>query len=243
MPVVVYLDETGDHSLEKEDPSFPVFALTMLVCASTEYCSQIMPAFHQLKFDYWGHEGVIFHSRDVRKWQGDFVVLADPARRQSFYTRLNDIMAQMPYRRIVSVIRKQAHTTRYGSYAENPYDLSLTFAMERLVPLLEAGQQHEVVIVAESRGKNEDYDLERTFLQFATYSTDYVSLERLRQLTLRLVFLPKSRNVIGTQMADLAGYPIARSVSDPSKPNPAYDVVKGKFYVGGGRVHGLKIFP
>ena len=169
MLVVVYLDETGDHSLEKEDPNFPVFALTMLVCDRTEYCNRIMPAFHRLKFDYWGHEGVILHSRDIRKWQGDFAVLADPARRQAFYTRLNDIMGQMPYRLIVSAIRKQEHKTRYGVHAENPYDLSLTFAMERLLPLLEAEQQSEVVIVAESRGKNEDHDLERTFLHVATY--------------------------------------------------------------------------
>ena len=67
------------------------------------------------------------------------------------------------------MIRKQTHKTRYGGYAENPYDLSLTFAMERRGPLLEAEQQSEVMIIAAFRGKNEDHDLERTFLHVATY--------------------------------------------------------------------------
>jgi len=50
-------------------------------------------------------------------------------------------------------------------------------------------------------------------------------------------------NIIGTQMADLAAYPIARHVLVPTKPNPAYEVIKGKFYVGPGNVRGLKVFP
>ncbi len=30
MPLLVYLDETGDHSLEIVDREFPIFALVML---------------------------------------------------------------------------------------------------------------------------------------------------------------------------------------------------------------------
>ena len=50
-------------------------------------------------------------------------------------------------------------------------------------------------------------------------------------------------NIIGTQMADLAAYPIARYVLDRKKPNPAYEAIKAKFYQGSGLVRGLKIFP
>jgi hypothetical protein len=32
-------------------------------------------------------------------------------------------------------------------------------------------------------------------------------------------------------------------VLDNKKPNPAYDVIKGKFYRGPGWIRGLKIFP
>jgi hypothetical protein len=50
-------------------------------------------------------------------------------------------------------------------------------------------------------------------------------------------------NVIGTQLADLAAYPIAKYAINPAKPMPAYDVVRKRFYKGKGWIHGLKIFP
>lgn len=50
-------------------------------------------------------------------------------------------------------------------------------------------------------------------------------------------------NVIGTQLADLAAYPIARYVINPKKPLPAYDIVRRRFYKGPGWISGLKVFP
>ena len=73
MPLIVYLDETGDHALEIVDKEFPVFALVLLACDTEEYLKKIVPAFYRFKMDYFGHEAVIFHSRDIRKAQKDFV--------------------------------------------------------------------------------------------------------------------------------------------------------------------------
>ena len=81
MPSVVYLDETGDHTLEAVDQDFPVFVLCLLICDTTKYVEHIVPAFCRLKFDYFGHEGVIIHSRYIRKSQGDFVFLTHPEKR------------------------------------------------------------------------------------------------------------------------------------------------------------------
>jgi hypothetical protein len=49
--------------------------------------------------------------------------------------------------------------------------------------------------------------------------------------------------VVGTQLADLAAYPIARHVLNPQKQNFAYEVIKKKIYKGRGLISGLKIFP
>ena len=243
MPLIVYLDETGDHSLELLDEDFPIFALVMLICDSEAYSQQIIPAFCRLKFRYFGHEAVIIHSRDIRKAQGDFGFLTDAAIRSEFCEQLNLIMGASDCRLIASVIRKQVHKERYGVWAENPYDLALKFALERLLPLLEEVGQREVRLIAEARGKREDNELRLTFLRTVNDGTEYVSAERFRRIQFRLDFKPKALNIIGTQMADLAAYPIARHVLVPSKPNPAYEVIKGKFYVGPGNVRGLKVFP
>jgi hypothetical protein len=215
MPVVVYLDETGDHSLEVVDQDFSVFVLCCLICETEQYADQIVPAFLRLKFEYFGHEAVILHSRDIRKAQGAFGFLTDPAKRQVFYERLNQIMATCDYTLIATAIRKQKHTDRYGRAARNPYDLAFTFALERLLPLLEGLGQTDVQLIAEARGKREDAELRLAFLM----------------------------NVIGIQIADLAGYPVARYVLNPARPSEACNVIRAKFYKGPGWVQGLKIFP
>ena len=53
-------------------------------------------------------------------------------------------MGGMEYTLIAAVMRKQIHAERYGRNADNPYDLALTFALERLLPLLEGLEQESV---------------------------------------------------------------------------------------------------
>lgn len=127
--------------------------------------------------------------------------------------------------------------------ARNPYDLALTFCLERLLPLLEAEKQREVRIIAEARGKKEDKELELSFLRTVAHGTYYVSAERFRAIDFNLTFLEKTRNTVGNQMADLICYPIARHVLDPGKRNLPYDVLKPKMYTGPGLIRGLKVFP
>lgn len=100
-----------------------------------------------------------------------------------------------------------------------------------------------VHIIAEARGKREDDELRLSFLNTVTYGTEFVPAARFRKITFHLQFKPKAMNVVGTQLADLAAYPIARYVINPGKPLPAYEVVRKRFYVGPGWIHGLKIFP
>ena len=147
------------------------------------------------------------------------------------------------YDLVASVIRKQEHKAKYGRNATNPYDFALTFALERLLPLLEAEVQKQVYLIAEARGKREDDELRLSFLNTVTYGTDFVSAERFRRITFQLRFKPKAMNVVGTQLADLAAYPIARYVINPDRPLPAYEVVRKRFYEGPGWVRGLKVFP
>ena len=243
MPYIVYLDETGDHSLELIDKDFPVFALAMFICEGTYYNQKILPAVSQLKMDYFGHEGIILHSRDIRKAQKDFGFLTDSQKRQEFLAKMNSMMGTFEYSLIVSVIKKQDHKEKYGINAENPYDLAMMFCLERLLAFLEEVKQNQVYIVAESRGKKEDDDLKLSFFKIISQGTQYNTADRFKKVDFKLQFVPKAMNIIGTQLADLAAYPIARHILHPTRPNPAYEIISKKFYRGKGLVRGLKIFP
>jgi len=243
MPYIVYMDETGDHSLELIDKDFPVFALAMFICETSYYNYTVLPEVAQFKTDYFGHDGVILHSRDIRKAQKDFGFLTNPEKRQGFIVRINDLMRNFKYSLIVSVIKKQEHKAKYGLFADNPYDLAMMFCLERLLPLLEDADQKQVFLIAESRGKKEDNDLKLSFFKIISQGTEYNSAERFKKIDFKLKFVPKAMNIAGTQLADLAAYPIARHVLHPERQNLAYDIVSSKFYNGKGWVRGLKIFP
>ena len=243
MNSIVFLDEAGNLNPALRDEGFPLFALKMLVVDQQYYARTITPAFAELKLKYFGHDAVILHSRDIRKAQGTFGILTDATLRQSFMADLTALMRDLDYRWITTVVRKQDHRERYGANARNPYDLALTFCLERLLPLLEGDGQTEVTLVAQARGRREDQELELVFLRTVNDGTEYVLRERFRAVRFRLVFVEKCRNVIGNQMADLICCPVARHALDPRRPNLPYDVLEPKMYRGSGLVKGLKVFP
>ena len=49
---VVYVDESGDHSLASINPDFPVFVLALCVIHKRHYAEKIIPAVEKLKFNY-----------------------------------------------------------------------------------------------------------------------------------------------------------------------------------------------
>ena len=236
MPLVVYFDEVGNPTLDASDKDFPVFAIAMFICDTNCYVNQIVPRVSRLKFDYFGHEGIVLHSRDIRKAQGDFGFLTNPDVRAAFMSDLSSIMDSCDYKLLAVAIRKDKLVSRYV-YPADPYDLALLFAMERLISVLEVARQTKVTIIAEMRGKKEDRDLYVAFQRIVTRGSGYIDAARFKGVDFTLKFLPKAANVIGTQLADLAAYPIARRVLDREKPNLAYEIVRKHL------CRQLKIFP
>ena len=59
---IIYVDESGDHSLDQIDAQYPVFVLSFCIFDQTKYRSQIVPGFLEIKFKHWGHDMVIFRN-------------------------------------------------------------------------------------------------------------------------------------------------------------------------------------
>jgi hypothetical protein len=240
MPLMVFIDEAGDHSLDPVDKDFPVFVLVFVLCDALEYTDVLLPNFSRLKVKHVGHDGVVLHSRDIRKALGEFAFLQVPDKREVFYLELNELMAQAKFQLIAIAIRKQYHKERYGKDCRNPYELALEFGMERLKSFLDEGGQKQVTLLAEARGKNEDDALRLAFLQLLKQGTRY---QDFSSIDFDLKFVSKKANVLGHQIADLCAYPIARHVIDPNKSHRAFEIVCAKFIDRPGWRHGFKVFP
>ena len=98
MPLLVYLDETGTHSLEIVDRISDLRVGDACLRSNPFIRRRSFPPY-RLKMDYFGHEGVILHSRDIRKAVNDFSFLLNPQKRSAVYQRINEIMAMDGYTR------------------------------------------------------------------------------------------------------------------------------------------------
>lgn len=70
---IIYVDESGDHSLVSIDQNYPIFVLCFCIIKKDEYINKIIPEFQKLKFKYFGHDNIIFHSHEIRKRENIFL--------------------------------------------------------------------------------------------------------------------------------------------------------------------------
>ena len=161
---VVYVDESGDHSLASIDAGYPVFVLALCIFHKRHYSEKIIPAIEKLKFNYFGHDSVVLHETDIRKQRGDFAFLSHLPRREEFLAWLSDIMVKSNFILIACVVDKN-RLSRLDGEISNPYHIALDVCLQRLHDFLaEKGQQNLLThVIVECRGKKEDRELELEF--------------------------------------------------------------------------------
>jgi hypothetical protein len=238
---IIYVDESGDHSLTSIDPEYPVFVLSFCIFRKDSYAETLTPAVRKLKFATFGHDMVILHEIDIRKKRGAFAKLGKEAR-EDFLTKLTDIIKAEDFKLVAVVIDKQKLNSRYA-YPGHPYHLAMEFGLERIYRYLESVGQHDRLthLVCEARGAKEDAELELEFRRIRDGSNYFH-----RPLPFELIIADKKTNSEGMQLADLTARPIGLSVLRPAQANRAMAVLEEKFCRGEtGRKEGvgLKIFP
>jgi len=228
---VVYVDESGDHSLASIDPGYPLFVLALCVFHKRHYSEQVIPAVEKLKFNYFGHDSVVLHETDIRKQRDDFAFLSHRPKRDEFMDWLTKVVKQSKFILVACVVDK-ARLSRQDGDVGNPYHVALDICLQRLHDLLseKSQQQLQTHVIVECRGKKEDRELELEFRRICGGEGS-----QRRQLPFQIVFADKKTNLTGLQLADLVARPVGVNYLRPQQPNQAFDVLKDKFYCGGGR--------
>ena len=243
---IVYVDESGDHSLQSIDKHYPVFVLAFCVFHKRHYSEAIVPALEKFKFNHFGHDQVILHEQEIRKRVGLFNFTGGRQQQLAFLEELTEIVAFSNFILIATVIDKFA--LKNQGVGGNAYHIALAHCMETLHDFLtEKNQQHKKThVVVESRGKKEDAELELEFRRVCDGSN------RLGiNLPFDVLFSDKKAMSSGLQLADLVARPIGLNTLRPDQANRAFEALKVKFYCDQGRGGvgngyegvGLKIFP
>jgi hypothetical protein len=239
---IIYADESGDHHLEKINPEYPVFCLALCIIKKDDYINLIVPQMQRLKFDFFGHDNIVLHERELRKQEGHFAFLrTDATMRENFLMRISAIMEQSPFWVVSSVIRKEKLRDKYAN-PFNPYHLALKICMEKALGiLLQEGQQgKKITCVFERRGKKEDEQLELEFYRIVNNQLTW-GYQRVdfNSIDFDIQFATKHHNSIGLQLADLLARPIGLHVIRPEQSNRAYEIITRKYNNG----YVNKVFP
>ena len=244
---IVYVDESGDHSLASIDRDYPVFVLAFCVFHKRHYAEKIIPAVEKLKFNYFGHDSVVLHENEIRKQKGDFAFLSHLPTRTEFMGKLTSIMDVSNFILMACVVDK-ARLNRTEGASSNPYHIALDICLKALHDFLtEKGQgQLETHVVVECRGKKEDAELELEFRRICDGDNSGSS-----RLPFSIVFADKKTNLSGLQLADLVARPVGLNYIRPEQANQAFELLKAKFFCDGGRAGvgkgyhnvGLQIYP
>lgn len=230
---IVFVDESGDHSLESIDQAYPVFALTFCVISKEEYLTALLPKVKRLKFDFFGHDKVILHEAEITRRKGSFARMPQ-ADREALMGALSGIVEQTQFHIFAVIIDKIRHKRRYAKPA-HPYHLAMQFGLERIYGFLRQQRvaEKDTHFVFEARGTKEDTDLELAFRRVCD-GDNYSGHE----YPFHIVIADKKTNCEGLQIADLTARPIGLSVLRPDQKNRAYEVLRKKM-----NPYGRKVFP
>ena len=140
----LFLDESGNHSLNAYEPSYPVFVLGGVLIHEIDL-ETVTASVRAFKQDSLGDDRVVLHTADIARNRRGFEQLTDPDVRRHFYSGLNCLMAALPFSVIACAIDKPRLVEHYGALAVDPYALSLGIVVERFCFALGAAHQGRIV--------------------------------------------------------------------------------------------------
>jgi hypothetical protein len=239
----MFLDESGDHSLSKIDPQYPLFVLGGIITNQDYAAGEMTERVQRFKRDLFGRDDFTLHTAEIVRSQGIFKAMRNAVFRERFYTELNALMSDLDYKVVACVIKKDEHLARYGVDAIDPYMFSLNVLVERFCFELD---YFDVLgtIIAEKRGPVFDRELDLAWLNLKVTGTRYVQASRIDERIISLVTRPKTENIAGLQLADLVVSPIGRHIMG-KQSHEDWKIIERKFRRMHGNYHGagLVILP
>lgn len=234
----LYVDESGDHTYERIEKqpfilrhkdeviidttidSYPqleqhekrYLGLTGCIFKLDYYRNEFLPTIEAFKRDFFDpDEYVILHAKEIMQRQGPFHVLQNPETVQRFDAGIIDLIANAEYAVINVVIDKKNHIENFGTIAWHPYHYCLANILTRYCFFLKK-QKARGDVLAESRGKTEDFELKKVFSTIHEKGTRFQSNAFFQQyLTSKEIKVkPKDKNIAGLQLADLLANPLKK---------------------------------
>ncbi len=207
MPKILFLDETGDHSLTKIDAQYPVFALCGVIMDEQYHQNIATARLDAFKKGLFGTNKIVLHTADFTRNKEGFEAMCQHEFRIRFFAGLQELIAGLDFKTVACVVKKHEHLKKYGLNALDPYLLSLSVLVERFI--FECGSAGGA-IVAEARDATLNNALELAFLDLKISGTTFIPATKIKRRIHNFAIREKRDNTAGLQVADVVATPIGR---------------------------------
>ncbi|HMT03019.1 MAG TPA: DUF3800 domain-containing protein [Burkholderiales bacterium] len=228
---IVFVDESGSTNLKDKGSKF--FVLAFCIFKKHSYINNLNIAFLNFKFEKFGHDNAILHYRHGAI-VNDKKDLFNQNTKDQLRNNIFDIISNQKFEIIMTVIDK---TKIFCTTC--PYDMSLTFCLERLHLSLKNAKNINIII--EARGHKENNKLEEKFKSICNGDNHLKT-----KFNFQLIFVNKKVNHNGLQIADYIASETFRQYSHPKTKNRnRNNIIKSKLRKCNGKYlgYGLKVFP
>lgn len=198
----LYLDENGSPDINHKSQNYTLCGIVV-----NQYQSEkIKIKADQIKFKYWNHTNIVFHSAEIGRENGDYEILKNPIIKKDFFRDMIHFLNNGEYRCIViSIDKTKAISKGWNSDKIRDYssDKMIECFIEFLVQKKSSGS-----VYFESTGKGDFYFYNR-YMYYLSHGIADLDLSQfdIKKLLTSISFVSKKNHDIETQLADLFAYP------------------------------------
>ncbi|MDR0741516.1 MAG: DUF3800 domain-containing protein [Rickettsiales bacterium] len=223
---LIFVDESGDQNLKVINPNgYPVFVLAFMIIHKDEYCNNLLPKFAKLKLKYFPDVNTVFHEKDIRKAEKDFVILTKREVRESFFDDLNNLMSEIDYKIVAVVVDK--NETEQSDLSNDLYEIAVKHGLSAIRAFLKKENDFNYTTATFESRAYSLYEYRQVDKKLYDYFTKMAAPE------FGISIQVKSSGGFGLQFADLVARPIGMHILRPDQNNRAWNILESKICENG----------
>ncbi len=246
MTKILFLDESGDHNLTKIDQFHPIFVLGGIIVNKDYAEGEMLQKVSAFKKEIFGTDKLHLHTADFTRQRVGFENMKNRQFCDNFYQKINQLIANLDIKIVACAVKKEAHFSKYGIDAIDPYHLSLNLLVERFCFEIEEQENFSKgLIIAEHRDHTLNRQLELAWLNLKISGTEHKKATAIDRNISNLNLRSKEDNLAGLEIADIIVTPLARMILSRNS-RISLEIIKSKMRKdqnGNISEHGLIVLP
>lgn len=200
----LFIDELGSPSPQSKTQ--PIYILSgVLLTESARLNLEI--ASNQVKFKFWNRTDIVFHSRDIGRKQGDFIILKDKEVSRNFEKDLFQFLSHGQYSLFSVVVDKNKIPKNWNEVAIYKHT-SREIIKNFIFALLAQKARGKLIIESATAEKDFYYHKSAGYFLSNGFPIYKVPYSEVQNVLTEISFVTKKNNDIEEQIADLLAYGI-----------------------------------